>query len=334
MFRNLITTIEEKDEEETIYEIEELSMEEENCDGMVKLPLPSSNNPNLSVDLYIKNTNIKIITKTEFDDDNSVLVIILKCETRQCDKNIDKLKQLFSDPYFIVQVCKVPEKKVNVGAKNEEDEENGENYNMKKILNYASYGPYFLQEDKYIAQHWWNELPLIIIKDSSISHLTSDKSVYGIKHKIKTALEKVSRADLYYLCKWNDACDKHKDIEDYPDNTLKWSTKPTATQAIMYTKKSRNYIMDQLDTTKVTLSELLNSHIEKKKLSAMVFTPNIIDYDINMAVSNSDYSKMNECDTAIATKSTETNNNQIILLIILIILIIVVAWFIIYPPVK
>jgi hypothetical protein len=320
MLRNLIT-IEKEDSEnknEISNEIEELSMDDsmddDIPDNLIKLPDHSSNNPNLSINTYTRN-----LKNESIGDDNSVLVIILKCETRKCDKNIENLKLLFSDQYFIVEVCEIP---------NQLDDD------MKKILNYIDNGPYLLNEEGiYEPQNWWKELPTIIIKDSSISHLTPENNIHGIKHKIKTALEKANNADLFYLCKWNDSCEKHRDVENYPDKTLKWSVKPTATQAIMYTKKTRKYIIEQLENSDITLGELLNSHIDKCKLSAAVFTPNLIDYDINLAVSNSDYNKMNECDPAVNTQ-TVTNNNTYLLIIVLIILIIIAAWFIINPPVR
>lgn len=328
MLRNLITEV-EKDKDETSYEIEELSMDDDDDlpnNNLIKLPDPSDDNPNLSVNPYTK--NLKNPSSNGFDDDNSVLVIILKYETRKCDKNIENLKSLFSSQYFIVEVCEVIDK-------TDRDTISKEKYNMLKIFNYINNGPYLLNsEGIYEPQYWWKDLPTIIIKDSSVSHLTPDGSIHGIKHKIKTALEKANKADLYYLCKWNDSCEKHKDIENFPNNSLKWSVKPTATQAIMYTKKSRDMIMEQLETTDVSLGELLNSNINKCKLLATVFTPNLIDYDINLAVANSDYVKMNECDPTVTTQTTTTNNNTYLLVIVMIILVIIVAWFIIYPPYR
>jgi len=320
MLRNLITIVEKEkieNQNDDSHEIEELSMDDDVPDNLIKLPDPSLNNPNLSINTYTKNLRNKL---SEFDD-NSVLVIILKGETRKCDKNIDNLKSLFSDQYFIVEVCEL-------------SEQLDDNNNMKKLLNYINKGPYLLNDEGiYEPQYWWKDLPTIIIRDSSVSHLTPDKSMHGIKHKIKTALEKANNADLFYLCKWNDSCEKHRDIENFPDKTLKWSVKPTATQAIMYTKKSRNYVIEQLENSNVSLGELLNSHIIQRKLSATVFTPNLIDYDINLAVSNNDFSKLNECDEAVNTQTTNDTYSYL-LIIVLILLIVIVAWFIIRPPVR
>ena len=320
MLRNLITVVEKENIDianDNSHEIEELSMDDDIPDNLIKLPDPSANNPNLSINSYTK--NLKNKSSDEFDDDNSALVIILKCETRKCDKNIENLKSLFSDPYFIVEVCEVPL---------------DDNYNVKKLLNYINNGPYLLNEsENYDPQYWWKDLPTILIKDSSVSHLTNNNSTHGIKYKIKTALEKANTADLFYLCKWNDSCEKHRDVENFPDRTLKWSVKPTATQAIMYTKKTREYIAEHLENSDITLGELLNSHINERKLSATVFTPNIIDYDINLAVSNNDFSKLNECDPAVNTQVTNDNYSYI-LIIVFIMLIIIFAWFIIRAPAR
>lgn len=286
-----------------------------------KFPPLSPSNPNLSIDL----NKISGGGNDIYDnDDNSVLVLLLQCETRACDKNIENLKWVFSDPYFIVQVCKVPPQIIKNIA-------HEENYNMQKMLNYASEGPYLPNEEGiFIPQKWWNKLPVIIIKDSSVSHLTpqgntnNNTIIGGMKKKIKTALEKAKNADLFFLCKWNDACDKHIDVVEN-DNTLKWSTKPTATQAILYIPSARDYICSELLNTEVTLSELLNSHIEKEKLSATVFQPNLIDYDINLAVSNDDYAKANVCEPIQQQTNTTITAVQLVWLISLIILILVVA---------
>lgn len=330
---------EELDEDKEFYD--DISSDVKELFNKIRLPPPGSNNPNLSVDLTISKP-------VQIKDDNRVLVIILQCETRQCDNNIDNLKWIFSDPYFIVQVCKVPEQILEQAleqlAPTPESENikipHKENYNMQKVLKYASEGPYFQNEKgDFIAQKWWNNLPVIIIKDSSMSHITPEgktnnkQIIGGMKKKIKIALEreKEKEADLYFLCKWNDACDKYSDVDE-DDPTLKWSMKPTATQAILYIPSARDYISEQLLTTKVTLSELLNSHIEKEKLAATVFVPNLIDYDINLAVNETDFAKVNQFDPKPLTSTNTTmTTTQFIWIIIIIIILIIVAFIIIRP---
>ena len=107
MLRNLITIDDKsiKNDKKDLYEIEELSMDDDEIE-LIKLPEKTEKNPNICIEQYIKNTNSNTNPEDNIDD-NSVLVIILQCETRQCDKNIEELKYLFSEPYFIVHVCKV-----------------------------------------------------------------------------------------------------------------------------------------------------------------------------------------------------------------------------------
>jgi hypothetical protein len=281
----------------------------------------------------------------ETDDSASVLVIILQCETRACDGNITNLKWIFSDPYFIVQVCAVdPPSTVSV-SKTLTAAQYQENYFMRKTLTYAAEGPYISNSQGVLEpQFWWSKIPVIIVKDSSVSNITAsgmasysnnpdDYIIGGMKRRISIALKKAKQADLFFLCKWFDYCNKYTDVVDPNDpknsinhgSMLKWSTHPTATQAIMYTPSSRNYIRNALLTTSVSLSDLLNNHIDSGKLIATVFVPNIIDFDVDLATSNEDYAKLNEC--APVQSSSDTNTTSSVVWFIFIILIIfIVAW--------
>jgi len=284
------------------------------------------------------------IFDAEEDDAASVLVIILQCETKSCDQNITNLKWVFSDPYFTVQVCAVDPPPNIPTTKTLTQAQYQENYCMRKALTYAAEGPYIPNSDGTIEpQYWWTKIPCIIVKDSSISNITPagttdrdfpdnppDKIIGGMKDRVKTALNKARQADLYFLCKWNDLCNKYTDVTGVGfidhGSTLKWSVQPTATQAIMYTPSSRDYVREALVTANVTLSELLNANIAQGKLLATVFVPNIIDFDIDLATSNSDYLKLNECDPAVATVTQTTSSNSIIWFVVIVLLIIIVGW--------
>jgi hypothetical protein len=215
---------------------------------------------------------------------------------------------------------------------------------MRKVLNYAAEGPYLANSQGVLEpQFWWSKIPVIIVKDSSISNIipaaTTDqdhpdnptnKIIGGMKRRIKTALDKAKQADLFFLCKWNDACNKYTDVDNSGNidngSMLKWSIQPTATQAIMYTPSSCNFIREALTTATIPLSDLLNSNIAKGNLLATVFVPNIIDFDIDLATSNDDYTKLNECATAQGTTGSTSNTAALIWLILIIIAVILVAW--------
>lgn len=267
----------------------------------------------------------------------SVLVIILQCETKACDANIANLKWAFSDPYFTVQVCVVDPPTNIVSSKTLTEAQYIENYNMRKALNYAAEGPYTTNSEGGIeAQSWWNKKPVIIIKDSSITNLTptgfsrsdiEEAIIGGIKRRIRTALDKATGADLFFLCKWNDACDKYVDVQGASDrgSSLKWSMQPTATQAVMYSPTCRDYTRETLMKTTLPVSDLLNSEINQGNLLATVFVPNIIDFDIDLATSNDDYAKLNEC-APVQGDPASTSNSTIVWLILIIILVVLVAW--------
>lgn len=272
---------------------------------------------------------------SNFDDKAKVLVIILQCETKACDSNIRNLKWLFSDPYFIVQICSVDVPDDIPINKNLPYLQYVQNYRMRKALVYAAEGPYISNK----TQGWWKNIPCIIIKDSSVSTL----SFYGdnstslvMKKRIQMAISKGEKADLFFLCKWNDACSKYINVTEPTDEThdgsLKWSMQPTATQAIMYTPSSRDYVKETLTTTEIPLGELLNHHISIAKLSAIVFLPNIIDFDADLSTSDDDYVKLNEC----APDCTVSDNNMTtmtyIWLGVMILLAIIVAWILITAP--
>ena len=328
------------------------------------------------------------------DDNASVLVIILQCETKPCDKNIINLKWIFSDPYFTVQVCSVDFPTNIPTIKTLTPQQYVENYFMKKALTYAAEGPYIPNTvGKLEPQFWWSKNPVIIVKDSSISNITStgklnslklnnklsnklnsnklsneklsddkiedtlldnkevenklfdnkevennsdtfddidDEIIGGMKRRIKLALERANEADLFFLCKWNDACNKYTDVEGGNNvnygSSLKWSVQPTATQAIMYTATARDYIRDHLSKSIIPLGDTLNINIAKGDLLATVFVPNIIDFDIELATSNEDYNKLNECAPVPSTSQSNNNAASLIWFAVVLLLMILVAW--------
>jgi hypothetical protein len=276
-------------------------------------------------------------------DDASVLVIILQVGTKSCDDNITNLKWIFSDPYFTVQLCAVepPPDIPTTTTLSQQDYIN--NYTMRKALTYAAEGPYVVNSQGVSEpQYHWTNLPAIIVQDTSVSNITpagttdvthtnpADDVIGGMKNRISVALDKARQADLYFLCVWNDACDKYVDVNNVGSidhgSTIKWTIQPTSTQAIMYLPATRDYIREALVTATVNLSTLLNTEISQGQLLATAFVPNIIDFDITIATSNSDYAKLNQC-AAVSTSSTSTSNaSSFIWFIVVVIIVILVAW--------
>jgi len=307
-----------------------------------------------------KDGNSNVITDDINDDSASVLVIILQCESKSCDNNIVNLKWVFSDPYFTVQVCAVDSPPNVPVSKTITQAQYQENYCMRKALTYAAEGPYITNSQGVIeAQFWWSKIPVIIVKDSSVSNITptgktdiacstrsssgtldmtnvdhkknhDDNIIGGMKRRIKVALNKARQADLFYLCKWYDACDKYVDVTGVGNidhsSTLKWSVQPTSTQAIMYTPSSRDHVRESLVGATVPLSDFLNNNIAQGNLLATVFVPNIIDFDIDLATSNNDYAKLNECAPVTTDSDTTSSAASFIWFALIVTLVIIVAW--------
>jgi len=267
----------------------------------------------------------------------SVLVIILTGEAKSCDNNINNLKYVFSDSYFTVQVCAVEAPPEIPSSSTLSQEQFISNYNMRKVLSFAAEGPYIVGPDGTLTpQYLWAKLPVLIVKDSSVSNITpsgvaaSKDVIGGMPERIRTALNKANQADLYFLCVWNDACNLYSDIDGIGaiahGSTLKWSVQPSATQAVMYTPSSRDYFREALINATVPLGSLFNSILQQGNMLAAAFVPNLIDFDIDLATSNDDYAKLNEC-AAITTSSANSSSVATILwFILIIVLVFVVAW--------
>jgi hypothetical protein len=241
----------------------------------------------------------------------SVLVLILQCETKSSDKNIENLQLLFSDSYFITQVYVPPV--------NPNKDYNVENYNMRNALFYASQGPFV----NGLPTYAWKDIPCLIVKDSSSSILTALKIMSLIKETLLTT------SDLYFLCKWQDMCSKCTNIKSIDNGVnLKWSINPTATQAILYSPKTRDFVANELMTTLLTMGQMLNNNIVNNGLLALVFFPNLIEFDVNLATSNSDYEKLNQCLNVSDVEEQPAVVNLLFFILIMAV-VLIIAWAII-----
>ena len=307
----------------------------------------TSNSPNNQPSNNQPSNNSSSNSPNNQQSDNSVLVIILKCDKKLKETNINNLQWVFSDPYFITQVKSFePSQKplvsvdgIDTPILTNPNIAYTENYCMYQALKYAAEGPYVINADGSITKKGlWTNLPVIIVKDNSVSNITPsgitnssrDKIIGGMKNRIQIALQKAQSADLYYLARWNDNCTKNTLVAGTESidkgSSLQWTIKPTATQAIMYTPKSRDIVSNALCTmnSNISLSDYLNSAIYDRKFIATAFVPSIISFDTNLATSQTDFNKLNEC-FPVSTDKPTTSNTSLIWLIVLILIVILVA---------
>lgn len=239
----------------------------------------------------------------------SILVLILQLDAKPLNKNIQYLQQLFSDPYFVIEVFNtdLPDKVPKGNSLNLDYYQN--NHLVMKALEYA--------KEKH------NEKPCLLIRDDTTTVLPVTGTI--MKDKISKILSDVKDVDLIFLHKRNDRCDKFIQVKGQ-DNSVKWSFQPTSTQAIIYNTSARDYICKSLIKTNTSLSDMLNFFTSQKILKAVVFLPNLVNFDVDMAISNNDYNKMNEC-FPISNLVVEKPNVISIIWFIVILAVICVAAF-------
>lgn len=268
-----------------------------------------------------------LLTSNSAPSPVQVLVLILRGESRDSDPHVARLKACFAaEPMFRVKTSK----------------ETLLNHNECHIMT---------QVFKYLAASKYRRLPTLIIKDSSLIRVSPSK----LARQISAMLRIANRVDVYYLCVWNDKCNRQKTLYDgtlpprgnagteenikvaptaHPHsqrsiadesstNTLSslpslpvsayssYSTSspplrvhtsihPTATQAIIYTPRARELVAAKLHTLPPKVHDLgtvLNGMIQERTLLSAVIDPNVVDFDMDLAVTNRDYEKRNRCST-------------------------------------
>lgn len=267
--------------------------------------------------------------------DASVLVVVVAGETKPCDNNITQLRKIFTGPYFDVQVLTIPNPSELPHDNSLTPTQHLENYRMSQALAYAAEGPYTPDHRGVVsAERRWSTLPVLIIKDSSVISATD---MHG---PVATALEQAPTADVFFLCKWLDACDKYTDLSEIEGYSLKWSLQPTATQAILYRPVARDYFYEELQRgtsisseasggnqnqrQALSFSQLLNEEIAQGHIRAAVFVPNLVHFDMKVATHASDYNKLNQCATVPTSNSSA--NKGLLWTIVALIVLMIVAW--------
>jgi hypothetical protein len=265
-----------------------------------------------------------------------VLVLILtNFESRQCDPNVSKLERLFSDPYFIVKKCCVQHISPKPKSNPLTELQWAENYRMRKALEYAALGPTnsdaTLRNIKQSRE--WENMPVVVVKDSSISVLSPDL----MRDHIMYVRESVPNADLHFLTVWGDSCSTYQSVKSDGSEkadtgaNLVWTVNPNSAQAVMYTPSARDYVSDKLFDSTVPLVSLFDLFLSPggpscgRSLKATACVPNVVNFDISLATSTSDYYKLNQCETN-ATKQKGTAATGFIWFLVIVGLILFVGY--------
>lgn len=163
----------------------------------------------------------------------------------------------------------------------------------------------------YAKKHYCDE-PCLIIQDTSIIQ-------FNLNDKINELLS--IDASVYFLCTWNDDCNKYTKVKGH--NHVKWTTSSYADQAILYRPDARDYILKELGCKK--LKHALYNCCNKYKCIAVI--PNIVHIDFNLITSNKHLSKLNlvYIEKEIKKPSNANNAAWIILIVLFILLLVILV---------
>lgn len=230
----------------------------------------------------------------------SVLVLVLVgFESRPCDPNVKNLEILFSDPYFMFKKLRVQQISPKPGGRSSPltDVQWSENYRIRKALDYAA--------------REFRDLPVLVLKDSSVSWLSYQMMKERVEHLLTI------KSDLHFLTVWDDWCQEYQTAKNERGEEchgVVWSKHPSSTQAVIYTPESRDYVRHKLIDTKLPLGKLFNKWVrgsrgtEGEMLRATACVPNLIDFDITLSTSVQDHQKLNQCGIWQGSDSDSTTN--------------------------
>lgn len=136
---------------------------------------------------------------------------------------------------------------------------------------------------------------VLVIKDSSTTNVTSQHMADMV-----TLACQQKTWHVCYLTKWLDRCDLYTDRNKSCHLVKTYS--PHGCQAILFSPEGRDIILGfkrmkdgNTFPNKDSLSDSLNYTVSQGHLDATCFSPNLITYDVTVALHNNDYYKLQEC---------------------------------------
>ena len=151
------------------------------------------------------------------------------------------------------------------------------------------------------AQKMYPGKTIVIVDDTSksiIEPLDMAKVCAGVINK--------GSWDFCYLCTWMDVCEEYVDFHNIPGSRVELvkSQNPNGFQAVMVSSVGQKRLTSLLkkDNSGENVAELISTHVSKGNFTAYRTIPNVINFDMSLAKSNSDLIKANSCKI--------TNNNE------------------------
>lgn len=179
---------------------------------------------------------------------------------------------------------------------------------------------------------------ILIIKDSSVCDVESEM-LDVVLQEVETQR---GNFDVCYFGKWNDRChlySRRTRILDTHYDLVKTSS-PQGIQAIFFSPTGRDVILGaepmkngEYFHSRRSIAKSLSSNIKRGNVEAYCVTPNIIHYDLRLALKDEDYLKRNECECVSNVDETRSGVNRYVALFVIIILLVIIiaAAITVYP---
>jgi len=231
-----------------------------------------------------------------------------------------KIRNIFKKRDFHVLFPEIPYKDVDM-------EVDGKRYEL-----YERHEAYQVGWCLADAKENYSKNPVLVIKDSSLCAADRDT----VSDVIHSSLSNSESFHVCYLCKWNDKCQLHsrrKKIKGTMSSLVKTQS-PHGIQALLFTPDGRDVILGvkpmkngEFFKARESLGKSLNVHIVKGNLDAFCVVPNLIAYDIGLALDDRDYLKANECSPVLAFGvSGSSSINIYVAALVIVILLILIIW--------
>ena len=160
----------------------------------------------------------------------------------------------------------------------------------------------------------YNDKPVIVIKNSSVSLLTTDQIANYVSQSLSID------SDVYYLTRWDYQCQMTRLIPGYQNFIRVFS--PHGLQAIMFYPSALNKIYSYVND----MDKYVNSLIYKGDIKAISNTDNLFNYGVyNYGDDNSFFNRLNLCSN-VAVNIEVNNVNRYLYIGGIIFLIFLIAW--------
>lgn len=235
-------------------------------------------------------------------------------------KNGNHLKKLFSSELFNVQEIDINDD--NLPSSNLYPKK----YNNTGILKFL-----WCMENSYKCN---SSRDIIFIRSDSVSNISPQK----LSDLISYVIHKNDLFDIFYLCRWEDECQKMINVKYVPylDLSVGKTYTPKGLQSLYITNSFRDVILRNTKmengksfdiTSDIPEDDFFLNNIKEGNIKAYCTLNNVFNFDISQATEDTDFDKTSVCKKMADNNDNNDNNNLGYLWFIIVIIIAILLTF-------